>query len=224
MTTANRHVDAPYQDGETLEAADLELDIANVYTVVNGNIDNSNIAAAADIAGSKLLDGGVTAAKITTSTLTLTQMNAAAVPKAYVSTSSAAAVFGVSTAWVDVNSITAATLTAGQSGDYIFVDCMVTYDKSGPASGTADVGITMGFEVAFGTAAATATAVAAQFLDRLDTEPIQTVHFTYAFTATAAEAITVVPQMMGAAGTDKAVNYSTDVPRVFRAQIIPIKS
>lgn len=53
-------------DGETIDAADYNTPINTIVTAINGNLDNSNIAANAAISGSKLADGGVTASKLAT--------------------------------------------------------------------------------------------------------------------------------------------------------------
>lgn len=50
-------------DGSTIDAADYNTPITALVNDYNSNIDNSNIAAAAAIAGSKLADNGITAAK-----------------------------------------------------------------------------------------------------------------------------------------------------------------
>lgn len=60
---ANISVSLP-SDGETIDAADYNTPINTIVNEINGNLDNSNIDAAAAIAGSKLADEGVTASKI----------------------------------------------------------------------------------------------------------------------------------------------------------------
>ncbi len=55
-------------DGDTIDASDYNTPITTIVNDYNGNIDNSNIAAAAAIAGSKLADGGITNAKLSTAT------------------------------------------------------------------------------------------------------------------------------------------------------------
>lgn len=55
-------------DGDTIEVADYNTPINTIITDYNGNIDNSNIASGAAIAGSKLADGGITNAKLSTAT------------------------------------------------------------------------------------------------------------------------------------------------------------
>lgn len=62
---ANISVSLP-SDGETIDVADYNTPITTIVNDYNGNIDNSNIAAAAAIAGSKLADGGITSAKLAT--------------------------------------------------------------------------------------------------------------------------------------------------------------
>lgn len=54
-------------DGDTIDSSDYNTPINTIVTDYNGNIDNSNIAAAAAIAGTKLADGGITNAKLSTS-------------------------------------------------------------------------------------------------------------------------------------------------------------
>jgi hypothetical protein len=51
-------------DGETIEVSDYNTPITTIVNEINGNLDNSNIDAAAAIAGSKLADNSVTADKI----------------------------------------------------------------------------------------------------------------------------------------------------------------
>lgn len=59
---ANISVSLP-ADGETIDASDYNTPINTIVNEINGNLDNSNIDAAAAIAGSKLADAGVTPAK-----------------------------------------------------------------------------------------------------------------------------------------------------------------
>ena len=60
---ANVNVSLP-SDGQTIDASDYGTPINTIVNDYNGNIDNSNIAAAAAIAGSKLADAGITKAKL----------------------------------------------------------------------------------------------------------------------------------------------------------------
>lgn len=61
---ANVSVSLP-SDGDTIDVADYNTPINTIVTDYNGNIDNSNIATAAAIAGSKLANGSVTPTKWT---------------------------------------------------------------------------------------------------------------------------------------------------------------
>jgi len=51
-------------DGETADVADYNTPITTIVDEINGNLDNSNIDAAAAISGSKLADSSVTADKL----------------------------------------------------------------------------------------------------------------------------------------------------------------
>lgn len=55
-------------DGETIDAADYNTPINTIVTAINGNLDNANISTSAAIAGSKLADGAITNAKLSTAT------------------------------------------------------------------------------------------------------------------------------------------------------------
>jgi len=52
-------------DGTTADVADYNTPITTIVTVINGNLDNDNIASAAAIAGSKLADASIANAKLT---------------------------------------------------------------------------------------------------------------------------------------------------------------
>jgi len=54
-------------DGDTIDVADYNTPITTIVNEFNGNIDNSNLSASAAIAGSKLADGAITNAKLSTS-------------------------------------------------------------------------------------------------------------------------------------------------------------
>jgi hypothetical protein len=66
---ANISVSLP-ADGETIDAADYNTPINTIVNEINGNLDNSNIDAAAAIAGSKLADSAITTAKIADANVT----------------------------------------------------------------------------------------------------------------------------------------------------------
>ena len=51
-------------DGTGIDAADVNSPLNTIYNDYNGNVDDSNISASANIAGSKLASGGVDSTKI----------------------------------------------------------------------------------------------------------------------------------------------------------------
>jgi len=62
---ANISVSLP-SDGETIDVADYNTPINTIVNEINGGLDNSNITAAAAIAGSKLANTSVTPNKLST--------------------------------------------------------------------------------------------------------------------------------------------------------------
>ena len=60
---ANISVSLP-SDGETVDVADYNTPINTIVNEINGSLDNSNITAAAAIAGSKLADASVPSSKL----------------------------------------------------------------------------------------------------------------------------------------------------------------
>jgi hypothetical protein len=62
---ANISVSLP-SDGETIDVADYNTPITTIVNDYNGNIDNSNIATAAAISGTKIADATITDAKFST--------------------------------------------------------------------------------------------------------------------------------------------------------------
>jgi len=72
---ANISVSLP-SDGETIDAADYNTPITTIVSEINGNLDNSNIASGAAIAGSKLANTSVTDSKIDWSTLQANMLSA----------------------------------------------------------------------------------------------------------------------------------------------------
>lgn len=55
-------------DGDTIDAADYNTPINTIVDEINGSLDNSNLASDAAIAGSKIADGAITNAKLSTTT------------------------------------------------------------------------------------------------------------------------------------------------------------
>lgn len=59
-------------DGQTIDAADINTPINTIVADYNGNIDNTNIASGANIAGSKLAANSITNTQLATSVSTVT--------------------------------------------------------------------------------------------------------------------------------------------------------
>jgi len=69
MSTIARHSGAPFLDGEVVDAGtsvvpdEVELDLQAIFNAINGNLDDDNVAAGADIQGSKIAINTLTDAK-----------------------------------------------------------------------------------------------------------------------------------------------------------------
>jgi hypothetical protein len=130
MGYVSRHSGAPFANGEVLDGtADLEVDINAIVTEINGNLDNSNLAAGAALDGSKLADASIPGAKLVDSTVTIAKMAAEAVPKHHVAAVASYGSLETSNATlVDWTGLTEASLTPGSTSDMIMMDITFSYD------------------------------------------------------------------------------------------------
>jgi hypothetical protein len=126
MGTISRHSGFPFADGETLSGTDLETDISRVFGEVNGNLDNANIDASANIDGSKLNDNSITNAKLVNDTLTPAKASAGLLGSAVVSTSTVDTAATSGASFVDVPDISPATIIPVSTNDLIFCSLTVT--------------------------------------------------------------------------------------------------
>lgn len=211
MTQAARHTNAPYVDGETLAGADLETDIANAYAVINGSIDDGNIASGANISGTKLADNSVANAKLVADTVTTAKMAASAVPKAYVSASTAGVTLGTTTAWSDVTGITPATLIVGNVGDFIILDFNTSLSLVPEAP----------FDIGF-SVDGTDNGVSSRVPQLVSAGPVSA-HYVVAATATGAIVLKPRTKMVTAVPATDAVAIDATARTQFSALIIPIK-
>jgi len=111
MGIISRHPGAPFSSGETLDGtADLEVDINNIVTEVNGNLNDANISA---LSGDKITSGTIPRAALTNTANGNVQRanNTGAVT--------------TSTSYIDLASITGITLTPASSADIIMLHLMV---------------------------------------------------------------------------------------------------
>jgi len=213
MGIPSRHSGYPYVDGETLSGADLETDIANLVAEA-GNVEDANVAAAANISGSKLADATVPNAKLVGSTITTAKMAQSAVPQAYVSTATATGYLSASSAFADVDGITSATLTPGSTSDIIMLDCVIpAHHSSGGASW---------YDYAFSVNGTDTSALSTHYHSDTNEFPITMVHITWAVAAPATSAIVLKPRHRRFSGSGNPWFHAT-IPRMFRAVIVPTK-
>lgn len=126
-------------DGDTIEVADYNTPITSIVDEINGNLDNSNIDAAAAIAGSKLADESVTSEKLTSTVgfyATTTQSMAVGGPNT-VTTYTEVADYGS-----DFNHTTG-VFTAPYAGLYHFDACMAVSNIASAADGRWEARITV---------------------------------------------------------------------------------
>ena len=125
MGTVARHSGAPYVRGEILDGTnDLEVDIGNIVTEVNGNLDNSNLDASANIAGTKLADNTIPTAKYQDDSVTVAKIADAAMSSYGLTTATGATslVGGADAIFHDVEGLTTLTITPGSVNDLLVFD------------------------------------------------------------------------------------------------------
>jgi len=211
MATVSRHSNAPFVDDEVLTGTDLEADFNTLYVDYNGNITNANVAASANISGSKLANNSLVNGKMAASTLTVASMTAAAVPKHYVDIVTSGMFVKSQVSLIDWVGLTAAVLTPGSTDDMIFMDLSVSYDAAGnPVEAT---NVTLGWNVD-GT---DYDSVVVQEVVPGNNDSF--LHSSYAIVAPAATSMTIKPRYRYA-GT-KVVNHNR---LVFRCFILPGKA
>jgi hypothetical protein len=204
MGIITRDSNAPIQDGETANAADVENDFATLFAEINGNLTNANLSGSA----------AITAANMATSTITTAQMAASAVPKANVETAfNNVAVAGGGT-WSTINGFSGITLTPGSASDIIEMDFTGTIQNThGSLAATRQFGFSVdGTDLTWPAAQAS-----------FETSDNYVIHFSWAVAAGGTAAIVLLPRERtggGAAGTPE---WMANVYRVFRARIIPTK-
>lgn len=208
MGQATRHVGAPYQAGETLTASNLETDIANVYSQVNGSLDDTNVKSGANLSGAKLADATVTKAKLAQE----------AVPLCF---SSVVAQTGTTmtnaTTFQDVPGVTAATLTPRAAGDMIELDFICTVQ----ATDTFGTSHYFGFSVG-GVDQTPVVYVLIPEMTNTNVQQSVPVTAIWSATATAPTAIVLKPRYKSTAAGRRGI-FPSGVNMVFRARVIPQK-
>jgi hypothetical protein len=216
MAQITREASAPIADGETASAADVENEFVKIFAQINGGLDNTNLAAAAGIVGTKIANTTITAGNIVSSTLTTTQMAASAVTKMSISTADNNGAMTASTSLVDVPGISSITLTPGSTSDIVVCELQITWDSSGSGSAAT---YDFGFNIDDGT---TNDVVIGR---KTDSETIpQTFRFKHVMTAVAASSTVYKARyklVSGATGDfdSGTLEYNT----LFSVMILPIK-
>ena len=215
MGTVARHSGAPYVRGEILDGTnDLEVDINNIVTAVNGGLDNSNITAAANIAGTKLANNTIPTAKYQDDSVTVAKMAATAVPSFALSTgSTTGANLSVPTSsYISVPGISSVSVTPGTVGDLVTIDFTGTVETSDASSPIFTFAARInGADTVIGLVHAGSTA-----------SP-NTVHCMWAFAATSTSPVTV-EIMYKSDEASRDASWPNTYPRVLLVKSIPIKA
>jgi hypothetical protein len=209
MAIPARHAGAPYANAETLQGPDLETDFANIYAEVSGNLDNSNIASAANIAGTKLLDNSITSAKLVDDSVTIAKLADSAVGTYRLVTATASfAMSSGSGSWHDVDSITNQTLTPGQTGDLLLLHFQANIVHTGAGQSRVSIRFTIGGSNTTGLGTKTFTG---------ESSSIEAI---WAVATTSTAGLTIKPQYENVITSGS----SSMSARLFLARIIPIKA
>lgn len=219
MGVVSRQGTAPIADGETSSGTEVEAEFNTLFTLVNGNIDNANVKAGANITGSKLASGSVTETQMSASTLTTASMATSAVPKFYVDVVASVGALTQSASVTDIPNVTAATLTPGSTDDFIFMD--VCFDLQWAASPQTLSTLNIGWHVN-GTdyAGILRTDCAADAGTTDETNRRESVCSTYAIQAPAASSMTIKPIYT----TTTSAKVPTIGDLIFRCWILPGKA
>lgn len=219
-----RDAGAPIADGETPSGTEVEAEFSTIFTEVNGALDDANVKTGAGLLGTKLgsstLTGGkvvnnvVTGAKFASDTITTEEMEAAAVPQAYIDTDTGTETTTTSATFVDVPGITAWTVTPGSTSNYIQLEFICYVDD-----GTAGTRYDFAFEIDTGSDTVT--------IGRFDLESGSPDGWYVSWMATAPSAseIIITPRYLRQAGSTTS-SFSvahSEISKIFRGLIIPVK-
>jgi len=214
MAVPTRNSNAPYADGATIEAADIETDISNLYAEL-GNIEGANIATGADIDGSKFANGSVPVSKLVTLVpeIGLSKFASKSAIKTGISTATGGNLTGNSS-YQNVSGITPISLTVGSVLDMILLE----FFASDIEIDNTALGHVWTFSID-----GTDQADLYQIDNETGSDEQREVHMLFGKVATGLSGS--VQFMVREKETSGGISrYSSDVPRIFRATIIPIKS
>ena len=218
MGRVARHPGAPFVRGEILDGInDLEVDINNIVTEVNGNLDDTNIKAFAVIAGSKIADGSIQTEKLTDNSVTTAKLVDDAVTVAKMAETSLSSfavdtytpgsgvVATVLTSYVDVPGLSSVAITPGAIGDLVILDFQGTIFST-----------TRTYLVTF-----SINGVDQANLARFGSTG-STVHCSYAFAATSTAELTIKARYHSVSGATADV-WTSGVMMTLLARAIPVK-
>lgn len=214
MTLINRQDTAPIQQGEPMDAAEVNAEITTIFTAINGNLSNPNFKAAANIVGSKLANATFTGAKLEASTLTTAKMAASAVPKASVETVTSTGgnvAFTTSATYVDADGFSGVSVTPGSTNDMIVADFTCTVTHTGSGTGVYMFGIQID-----------AADTDLQEVTLNSTNAPQVIHIAHMVAAGGVSAVTITPRYKKLSGSDVG-EFVDDSLRIWRVLVIPIK-
>jgi hypothetical protein len=219
MGFIGRQAGAPILNGETASGTEMEAELSTIHSLVNGNIDNTNIISNAAIAGTKIADTSIAGVKLTADTVTLSKMIPAAVPKAYWATSTTTAVATTSATVVDIPDISSWTVTPGATTDIIELDLTVTMDKPNSNAN----GWEFGFDIG---GADTGSLAMLRFSNDGASNGVVSCTTHWAQNAGVDTAITIKPtykRVVGSDSTSFGGYVGSGITIIFRGRVIPIK-
>ena len=162
MGTISREVTAPIVDAETASGTEVEAEFNKLFNVINGSLDNANVASGANISGAKLADSTITGDKIIvssvsgtkltdntvntskmlTDTITLAKIATGVMTKVVIQTATGATAMTASSSFTAVPDIAAAVITPAATTDMLI--CMFSLTTASSTAGTE-----MAYEFAF---------------------------------------------------------------------------
>lgn len=117
---------SPITDGEKIIAADVENDLATIFTEINGELDTANFARAANIVGTQFANTTIAGGKFEDDTITTASQNATAVHKTAFSRKKNDGTITDSATLVDVPELTTLTVTPGSTSDIVTMGLLVS--------------------------------------------------------------------------------------------------
>ena len=123
MATYERQGTAPIEDGDSLDASEIEAEFTAIRTVINGGLTNANLDGSAAITGANIAATTITGAKIAADTITKSKLATAATGQVVLSDSAGAVGLDSSTAYQNCPYTSDITISSLESGkDWVILD------------------------------------------------------------------------------------------------------